>query len=379
MKVLICCVNRFDHPSGLCRFAANLALCLATSSQIDKVTVVVGRWQMPHFLNCFQLSNPKIELIQALCDNTLLSRYIWYYRGLQKLINIHNPDVFHFSFPLPFNSRSIGVPTVTTVHDVYAYDAPSTIGFPNVFMSRHILRSSVKKSSAIVCISRFTQTRLQHYFPTMNKKIYQAVIYQYVQKLVPPSNRQSERPPFILSVAQHHSNKNLDILIRAFGILHGNGNISSDTRLYLVGGTGSQTEILESIVKEIGLADRVDMLGTINDAELAKLYADCDVFATTSSIEGFCLPAVEASMMSARIVSSDIPVLREVCGDCATYFSLHGDPVINLANAIRYALDLPKSKLNPLLMRYSLANCRDSYLCLYRYLMNSQTAPLLKS
>jgi glycosyltransferase involved in cell wall biosynthesis len=39
--------------------------------------------------------------------------------------------------------------------------------------------------------------------------------------------------------------------------------------------------------------------------------------------EGFGLPPLEAMAAGAPVVCSDIPVLREVCGDAALYFDPH--------------------------------------------------------
>jgi glycosyltransferase involved in cell wall biosynthesis len=45
----------------------------------------------------------------------------------------------------------------------------------------------------------------------------------------------------------------------------------------------------------------------------------------TSTHEGFCLPVLEAQNLRIPVITSDIPILREVAGEGALYFDLQ-DP-----------------------------------------------------
>jgi glycosyltransferase involved in cell wall biosynthesis len=61
-------------------------------------------------------------------------------------------------------------------------------------------------------------------------------------------------------------------------------------------------------------------VGRVSDGALKALYqaASCLVF--PSIYEGFGLPAVEAMACGCPVAASDIPALREVCGDAALFF-----------------------------------------------------------
>ena len=63
------------------------------------------------------------------------------------------------------------------------------------------------------------------------------------------------------------------------------------------------------------------LLGYVDDADLASLYAHSRAVVFPSLAEGFGLPIVEAVAAGAtRLLLSDIPVFRWIVGDSASYF-----------------------------------------------------------
>ncbi|MFI5957062.1 MSMEG_0565 family glycosyltransferase [Cryptosporangium sp. NPDC051539] len=89
----------------------------------------------------------------------------------------------------------------------------------------------------------------------------------------------------------------------------------------------------ESRAVELGLSPVV--LGPVDHDALPSLVAAADVFAFPSVKEGFGLAALEALAAGVPVVTSDLPVLREVFGDTVTFAA----DVPGLATAIGAALD----------------------------------------
>jgi glycosyltransferase involved in cell wall biosynthesis len=68
-----------------------------------------------------------------------------------------------------------------------------------------------------------------------------------------------------------------------------------------------------------GLPQPALYLGRVTDAELKALYKSAACYVFPSRYEGYGLPAAEAMRCGCPVVASDIPALRESCGDAALY------------------------------------------------------------
>jgi glycosyltransferase involved in cell wall biosynthesis len=71
----------------------------------------------------------------------------------------------------------------------------------------------------------------------------------------------------------------------------------------------------------------------LSDRMVADLYEVADVLFFPSASEGFGIPLLEASLSRLPIFCSDLPVLREIAGDWASYFAVDADPA-ELANRL---------------------------------------------
>lgn len=74
------------------------------------------------------------------------------------------------------------------------------------------------------------------------------------------------------------------------------------------------------LVRELGLADTVIELGAIPYRQLHHLYRRADIYVSPAYTETFAHPLVEAMFCGLPIVTSDLPVHREICADAALYF-----------------------------------------------------------
>jgi glycosyltransferase involved in cell wall biosynthesis len=126
--------------------------------------------------------------------------------------------------------------------------------------------------------------------------------------------RPQTRPPYLLAVGELTARKDYPTLLRALA-----QEPARELRLVMAGPRGYRAQEVADVATAVGVADRIEMLGRVSDAEVAALYRGATALCLTSVIEGFGLPLVEAMAFGLPIVASDIAVTHEVAGDAAIY------------------------------------------------------------
>ncbi len=367
VHILISALSRFDQPSGICRYAANLAKCLDEVEEISRITLLLGSWQEKYFLEDFQIDSEKIIIYPVNIKNSSIYRNIWFVFQLPKLTKIINPDLVHLSFPIPFFRFFFPCPVIATIHDFYPFDNPENFGFPKYLFNQLFTKICVKNADGITCVSQVTLSRFKYYFPKIYQQKSPTVIYNYVdfQNTKSQSPNIIENTPFILDVAEHRKNKNLDLLIPVYGFLIKNQQINFKTKLIIVGSHGPETQKLLELVNNLSLEKSVIFSSSLSDPEICWLYQNCELFVCPSTNEGFCLPLVEALYFSCKIVCSDIPILREVGDSNCIYFSLSGEIMKNLCTAIINAYNQDMIKYEKNNFRFGKASVVKKYIDFY--------------
>jgi len=122
--------------------------------------------------------------------------------------------------------------------------------------------------------------------------------------------------PLVLAVATRLPHKNLGLLIGALAAL------STERRpaLLLAGQATSLDRELTAHARALGVESDVVITGRLSARELEAAYAAASCLAVPSLYEGFGLPVLEAMVRGVPVVCSDIPALREVAGDAASFF-----------------------------------------------------------
>jgi glycosyltransferase involved in cell wall biosynthesis len=362
--------------SSICRHAANLGKCLAASCEIREVTLLVGIWQLQYFRHSFALDRiPKLRLVGIDISRHTLARNHWYLFGLPEAIAKYAPDVVHLAFPIPFLRKRIFAPVVSTVHDLYPYDAPENLGALRSHFNRWSLRRCVLNSDHVVCVSDATRARMRQVFPSLPEsscsRVYNVVNDVWTTAPVPVAVLANT--DYLLAVAQHRRNKNLSLLLRSFARLLRTGALSNSTRLVIVGGDGPETERLRVLFTQLRLTSSVLMMSGLSDSELGWLYRHCTLMVAPSLVEGFNLPLVEALACGCQVVCSHIPIHREIAGECCEYFSPRSpNAVESLTNTIVRAIAQPTTVRFPI-ERFCERAAAADYVALYRELLATRS------
>ncbi len=200
------------------------------------------------------------------------------------------------------------LPLVVTVHDVVALELSHFHPRRAVELQRRRL-ASLSRASVVVCDSQSTADEL------VARGVEPArisVVYLGLTRLPTPVDPPLPPEPFVLAVGTLEPRKGHDLLLRAFAAtgIHRH-------RLVFAGPPVGRSQGLAELASELGIGERLTILGVVDDAVLAGLYRDASALCMPSLAEGFGLPVLEAMSFGVPVVASDLAVLREVTGDSA--------------------------------------------------------------
>jgi glycosyltransferase involved in cell wall biosynthesis len=232
-------------------------------------------------------------------------------------------DLFYSpDFVLPPTRRATR--TLVTVHDL------SFLHYPGHFVPKlvrylsQVVPRSVARADRVLADSRATRSDLIGRLAVEPDKV--EVLYSGVDGRFRPEEKPGERKhiraryglderPYVLSVGTVQPRKNYARLIQAFS------RMKTDVQLLIAGGHGW---LYEEIVAEAEKhADRVRILGYVDDADLPALYRGATLFVFPSLYEGFGLPVLEAMACGVPAVCSNASSLPEVAGDAALLVDPH--------------------------------------------------------
>lgn len=133
--------------------------------------------------------------------------------------------------------------------------------------------------------------------------------------------------PYFVVLGNQNRNKNVAAAIAAIGHV-------PQARLVIIG--GARNHVFGSSERHDDGAGRVHYAGRLDDSEVGGLLRKSAGLVFPSFYEGFGIPPLEALAKDCPVLASDIPPVREVCGDAAVYFDPH-DPLA-LAERMRETL-----------------------------------------
>jgi len=138
----------------------------------------------------------------------------------------------------------------------------------------------------------------------------------------------------LLYVSHYNYFRNFETLLRALPEMNELAGRASGERVELILTTklergsvygGYNATGAAELVDRLGIGSAVRMLGEVPWEELRWLYRSADLFVCPSYAESFGHPLVEAMASGLPVLSADLPVHREVCGEAARYFSLDAE------------------------------------------------------
>lgn len=254
----------------------------------------------------------------------------------------------YFLAQTPFPGRvSVGTQMIVRYHDAVPILMPHTIADKAFHQATHFhaLRANIASGALLSCISEATRQDLLTVFPEAERQtfvIHNMVSEEYFEdgasrSLVPriARNRLAEVPEFktklgadklvedhfdyLLMVSTIEPRKNHQLLVSAWERLK--YSTHPNLKLVVVGNLGWDHKGVIKAFKPWAEKGDLYYLQNVPSAELRVVYQHALATICPSVAEGFDYSGIEAMRCGCPVVSSDIPVHREIYQDASAYFN----------------------------------------------------------
>jgi glycosyltransferase involved in cell wall biosynthesis len=265
---------------------------------------------------------------------------------------------------------------VIRYHDAIPIYLPHTIPDTKFHQRTHYmaLKDNVKRKSIFVCTTQAVRNDLCRIFPSAEEKstvIHDIVSSQYYEQeanvericnIIKSKIEQSTQPNFLnntekvrfydrhvrgpkfnflLMVSTIEPRKNHGKLIGAWEIMR--EKLDPDLKLVIVGKPGWGNDKVLNAMQPWQEKGQLFNLSAVPSPDLRVLYNSAKAVVCPSISEGFDLSGIEAMLSGGVVAASDIPVHREVYGDCSEYFNPYS--FMQCANAIEKIIH-PDNQIN---------------------------------
>ncbi|MGH9464702.1 MAG: glycosyltransferase family 4 protein [Thermoanaerobaculia bacterium] len=221
----------------------------------------------------------------------------------------------HYVLPLLTPRR-----VVVTIHDIIHLLYPEFLPHRLAFLyAQGMIRRSLGRADLVIADSQNTKTDLMEYFEVDGRKvrrIYPGVADEFRQPLAAEDlQRWRDRfgllRPYLLFVGNPTKpHKNLDNVVQAYAQAVERHGFDAD--LVCVGGRDGADAKVQQRAAQLGLGERVKLLGHVEQRALPALYQGATLFLYPTLYEGFGLPVVEAMASGVAVITSHNSALREI-------------------------------------------------------------------
>jgi glycosyltransferase involved in cell wall biosynthesis len=259
---------------------------------------------------------------------------------LERVLSKENPTVIVFGYldirlyPLALSLLERQRPYGIIAHDHEICRLPNNK--KNDLVVRGVM---LKGASWIAANSRHTKSLIEMWgIPSGRVKIFHSAISEEAIResaVLEPVFREDDDLSLV-TVCRLVKGKGIDVVMRALKILAARGIPFR----YVIGGQGPERRLLEALVDELGLGDKVHFKGFITEDEKWRLLRNGDVFVMPSRVdlksqhEGFGIAYVEAAAFGVPAVGSRAGGIPDAVVDGETGILVPQESPVDLADAL---------------------------------------------
>lgn len=281
--------------TGVARYSRELRRAIVETGRCELLPFGIGRRSQPIPPGARYLPIPLRTVHKA-----------WEVVGLPRAEHLVGAvDVVHSLDLVPPPTRA---PLVVTVHDTVTSRLPHLhTQRTREMQQRQFL--SLRRAQLVLTVSRTTAQELIAAGVDPGRV---RVTPNGLSKLSPPRDAAIGWRRWVLMVGTLEPRKGHDLLLRAVA-----ETPVPELGVVFAGPLAGRRGELEGLAQELGVLDRLQILGHVDDGTLAGLYRDATLLCMPSLGEGFGLPVLEAMAAGLPVVASDLAAIREVAADAA--------------------------------------------------------------
>lgn len=310
----------FHNRAGLGNYSRNLL-----SALID---------QFPE--NHYSLFNPKkaqIQFPQVQKDNVEIItpgklykklHPLWRTRGIVKDIRKIQPDIYHgLSNELPYGTKSAGIKTIVTIHDLIFVRHPEWYKPIDVMLYTKKYSHACRDADRIIAIGEQTKSDLMEFWKIEESKI--DIVKQGCNPLfsIPASPDKKEMirkkynlpETFLIQVGTIEPRKNHLTSIKALK------QLKSPIPLVIIGRDNHYKAKLTDYIQQNKLTDKVLFLHHVTNEDLPVLYQLAFASVYPSHFEGFGIPVLESIESGTPAITTAKQCFKDAGGDAAIYIN----------------------------------------------------------
>jgi glycosyltransferase involved in cell wall biosynthesis len=256
-------------------------------------------------------------------------------RGLRRLCRDFQPDIVHSHLRPADLVTAAALAGWPLAHVSHQHDTTASLAGSGARarLKRRLARHLYKRAdTCFIFVARAVQDYFAEVFGRWGyegKVIHNGADERQFTMESPPGHRPCG-PLIFGTAARLAPEKGIDILLRAFALLHDRATIPIRLR---IAGSGRCEGELRVLAKELAIASSVDFLGQVE--EMRGFYNSIDVLVLPSRhSEGLPLTIVEAMLCGRPVVATDVAGVSETVIDSRNGFLVPADEPICLADAM---------------------------------------------
>lgn len=310
-----------DHFPGIGRYVYNLLRELARGEH-DHTLLVLHNPALPntrHDLGALAHA-PHVELIATNARPFSFGEQI----TMPRLLRHIRADVFH----APYYVRPyfwLPCPVVVTLYDAIPRLFPAEVSLRARLLFDMLTRLAVRDARRIFAISHSARADLIAAYRLAPERVIVTPLAaderfhpQPAERVAAMRTKYDLPERYVLAVGSNKPHKNLVGLLETFSRLQTDQpQLPSPAHLVIAGHWDARYSVVQTLIAQHELHDRVHLLPNVAEEDLPALYSGATVFAFPSLYEGFGLPPLEAMACGVPVLCGNTSSLPEVVGDAA--------------------------------------------------------------